>query len=59
VVVATVPMLVVAAIHVVLMVLKARNEEQFLLSVHGDAYRSYCRRTGRFFPRLQSRDFPA
>lgn len=56
VVVATVPMLVVAAIHVALMVLKARNEERVLLTVHGDAYRSYCRRTGRFFPRLRSQD---
>jgi len=56
VVVATVPMLVVAAIHIALMVLKARNEERFLLTVHGDAYRSYCRRTGRFFPWPRAQD---
>jgi protein-S-isoprenylcysteine O-methyltransferase Ste14 len=56
VIVATPPMLVVAAIHVVLMVLKARNEERYLLGVHGDVYRNYCRRTGRFLPRLWAQD---
>lgn len=56
VVVATVPMSIVAAIHIALTALKAQNEERFLLTVHGDAYRSYCRRTGRFFPRLRSQD---
>jgi protein-S-isoprenylcysteine O-methyltransferase Ste14 len=56
VIVATVPMLVVAAIHILLMAVKARNEERFLLAAHGDAYRSYCRRTGRFLPRLRSQD---
>jgi protein-S-isoprenylcysteine O-methyltransferase Ste14 len=53
-IVATVPMLAVAAIHVALMVLKALNEERFLLATHGDAYRRYSRRTGRFFPRLRA-----
>ena len=51
VIVATMPMMVVAAIHVVLMNLKARNEERHLLHAHGDAYASYLRRTGRFLPR--------
>jgi steroid 5-alpha reductase family enzyme len=50
-VVPTVPMLVVAGIHLLLMVTKARNEESYLLDEHGDAYASYAARTGRFFPR--------
>ena len=50
-VVPTVPMLVVAIVHLVLVQLKARNEEKHLLTVHGDAYRRYLARTGRFFPK--------
>jgi len=46
------PMLVVAAVHVSLMALKARNEERFLLAAHGERYARYCRDTGRFVPRL-------
>jgi protein-S-isoprenylcysteine O-methyltransferase Ste14 len=52
VVVPTVPMTVVAALHVWLMLVKARNEERFLLEAKGEAYARYCRRTGRFVPRL-------
>ncbi len=48
----TVPMVAVAAVHVCLMVVKARNEEAFLLGVHGSDYERYRARTGRFFPRL-------
>lgn len=48
----TVPMLAIAVVHIVLMNLKARNEERYLLQTHGDAYRSYVRTTGRFFPRI-------
>lgn len=48
----TLPMLVVAAVHVSLMALKARNEERFLLAAHGERYARYCRDTGRFVPRL-------
>lgn len=55
VIVATVPMLVIAVIHVVLMHLKARNEERHMLKMHGDAYAAYLRRTGRFVPRLGAR----
>jgi protein-S-isoprenylcysteine O-methyltransferase Ste14 len=51
VVVPTVPMLAVAIVHLVLMQLKARNEENHLLTVHGDVYRRYLARTGRFFPK--------
>lgn len=57
VVVPTIPMLGVAAVHFVLIQLKARNEERHLLSVHGEAYRRYLARTGRFVPwPVSSRD---
>ncbi|MBK7792270.1 MAG: isoprenylcysteine carboxylmethyltransferase family protein [Betaproteobacteria bacterium] len=46
------PMLAVAAVHVLLMNLKARNEERHLLQTHGEDYARYLARTGRFFPRL-------
>jgi protein-S-isoprenylcysteine O-methyltransferase Ste14 len=48
-------MLVAAAIHVALMMVKARNEESFLHREHGEAYAVYCAQTGRFFPRLGRR----
>jgi protein-S-isoprenylcysteine O-methyltransferase Ste14 len=44
-------MFVIAAVHVVLMNVKARNEERHLLAVHGDAYARYLRTSGRFLPR--------
>jgi protein-S-isoprenylcysteine O-methyltransferase Ste14 len=50
-IVPTVPMLAVAAVHVALMILKARNEERHLLASHGETYERYVRRTGRFLPR--------
>jgi protein-S-isoprenylcysteine O-methyltransferase Ste14 len=52
VVVATLPMLVVGLVHLVLMIIKARNEERHLLAVHGEAYARYVARTGRFMPRF-------
>jgi len=52
----TVPVAVMALIHIMLMVAKARNEERFLCERHGDAYRRYLQRTGRFMPRLRARD---
>jgi len=55
VIVATLPMLVIAVIHIMLMHLKARNEERHMLKMHGDAYAAYLRRTGRFVPRLGAR----
>jgi protein-S-isoprenylcysteine O-methyltransferase Ste14 len=55
VVVPTLSMLILAAIHVALMLVKARNEERFLLGAHGERYDGYHARTGRFFPRLGGR----
>jgi len=55
VIVATPPMLAIAVIHIVLMHLKARNEERHMLKMHGDAYARYLRRTGRFMPRFGTR----
>jgi len=57
-IVPTLPMLVVAAVHIVLMNVKATNEERHLRSCHGDAYERYVERTGRFFPRFRSRGEP-
>ena len=50
-IVPTLPMLVVAAIHITMMNAKARTEERHLLAVHGDAYARYLQASGRFFPR--------
>ena len=50
VIVPTLPMLVIALVHIVLMNLKARNEERHLLAMHGSSYRTYLDRTGRFLP---------
>jgi protein-S-isoprenylcysteine O-methyltransferase Ste14 len=52
----TPPMLAVAAVHLALMNLKARNEEAHLARLHGDAYARYVARTGRFLPRFAVRD---
>jgi len=46
-------MLLLATVHLTLMHLKARNEEAFLLEVHGERYRSYLGKTGRFLPRFR------
>ena len=52
VVVPTLPMVVVAAVHVALVTAKARNEERHLMATHGEAYARYVARTGRFLPRF-------
>ena len=43
---------VLAAVHTTLVVLKVANEERYLTQRHGQAYVDYCGRTGRFLPRL-------
>ena len=45
-----------AAIHVVLVNVKARNEERHLLVSHGGVYARYIERTGRFVPRFGAHD---
>lgn len=45
-------MALIAVVHIGLMLVKARNEERFLLQRHGQAYADYRARTGRFFPSL-------
>ena len=45
-------MLTVGMTHLALLRLKAKNEENHLVRIHGGAYRDYCSRTGRFFPRI-------
>ena len=52
----TLPMLVIALVHVMLMNLKARNEEAHLTAMHGADYARYVARTGRFVPRFGTRE---
>jgi len=51
----SVAMITIAAIHVVLMNVKARREEAHLARLHGDAYARYVERTGRFLPAFAAR----
>lgn len=46
---------VALVLHVVCVRIKARDEEQHLLTVHGEDYRSLCARTGGIVPRLWGR----
>jgi protein-S-isoprenylcysteine O-methyltransferase Ste14 len=50
-----VPMLLVSLVHICAMNLKARNEEAHLARMHGETYRRYVERTGRFVPRAAAR----
>jgi protein-S-isoprenylcysteine O-methyltransferase Ste14 len=47
-------MLGIAAVHISLMFLKVRNEEEFLRETHGQSYIEYCARTGRLVPRIRA-----
>jgi len=38
--------------HLICVLIKAADEEAYLLSIHGEAYRTYLSRTGRLTPRL-------
>jgi protein-S-isoprenylcysteine O-methyltransferase Ste14 len=49
----TIPLALMALTHLGLMVAKARREEAHLESTLGQVYTAYCRRTGRFLPRLR------
>jgi len=53
-VVPTVPVVVMAVVHIALMVFKAHIEERFLSERHGATYLRYLERTGRFVPRLRA-----
>jgi protein-S-isoprenylcysteine O-methyltransferase Ste14 len=46
----TVPMVMVACLHLIAMNLKARYEERHLAKSFGPAYWDYCRHVGRFWP---------
>jgi protein-S-isoprenylcysteine O-methyltransferase Ste14 len=46
----TAAMAILAGVHILLMNLKAQNEERFLLERHGAEYAAYCRRVPRFVP---------
>lgn len=50
--------LIALLIHFVCVWLKALDEETYLLTVHGEVYRDYLRRTGRLFPKLWGRSGP-
>lgn len=47
----TVVSLAILLLHYGCVRIKAGDEETYLTSVHGDAYRDFCRRTGGIFPR--------
>ncbi len=44
--------LIALAIHLVCVWVKARDEERYLLAIHGGEYRKYLSGTGRLFPNL-------
>lgn len=51
--VATVPMLLVALLHITIMNIKASKEERHLTQQHGSSYSTYCQKVGRFVPRFR------
>jgi protein-S-isoprenylcysteine O-methyltransferase Ste14 len=48
----TLPMVLVAALHIALFNLKAATEERHLTERHGASYTAYCQSVGRFVPRV-------
>jgi len=44
--------LIVLIFHVVCVLIKAADEESYLITVHGKTYRDYLSRTGRLLPRV-------
>lgn len=45
----------ILALHCVCVLIKAADEEKYLTTVHGDAYRDYVSVTGRLFPQFFQR----
>lgn len=43
---------VVVVLHLALVLIKAKDEEAYLLTVHGDAYRAFMAKTGRLLPKF-------
>ena len=44
--------LVALAVHAICALIKGADEEKYLQTVHGEAYRAYLARTGRLFPKI-------
>jgi protein-S-isoprenylcysteine O-methyltransferase Ste14 len=38
-------------LHLVFVLIKAKDEEAYLLTVHGETYRDFMARTGRLLPK--------
>jgi protein-S-isoprenylcysteine O-methyltransferase Ste14 len=51
-------MLLAGLIHLALLVWEARREESHLAALHGETYRRYCSRVGRFVPMPNRRYVP-
>jgi protein-S-isoprenylcysteine O-methyltransferase Ste14 len=47
--------LIILIIHLLCVLIKATDEEEYLLTVHGEEYRLYLSQTGRLFPKLGRR----
>jgi protein-S-isoprenylcysteine O-methyltransferase Ste14 len=50
----TVLSLAILLFHFICVLIKAADEEAYLLTVHGDSYKDYLFRTGRLFPRMRA-----
>lgn len=48
----TILSLAIPVFHIICVLIKASDEEAYLLSVHGDTYRDYLSNTGRLFPKI-------
>ncbi len=47
-------MLITAAVHITMLQVEARREEQYLISTHGQKYQDYRHAVGRFFPKFRA-----
>lgn len=52
---ASYPMAIIAVIHIVLLRIKAKREEQALIGVFGEQYQDYQKQTGCFVPKVLGR----